>query len=86
MFCFEILRIFGEKSQKRKNWKSGHFGLLRRSVGNPRRGIDQRQGVGCLAAARPRCQNGTPWVHHDVAKLCRDIATVYKGQNFGFLF
>ena len=24
MFCFEILRIFEEKSQKGANWKSGH--------------------------------------------------------------
>ena len=61
MFCFEILRIFGEKLQKSKNWKFGHFELLRcSSVGNPRRNVDLRQGMGCLAAARPRCQNGTP--------------------------
>ena len=59
MFYFGILRIFGEKSQKSTNWKSRHIGLLRRSVGNPRR---LRQGVGCLAAVRPRCQNGTPRV------------------------
>ena len=73
MFCFEILRIFGE------NGKSRHFRLLCRSVGNPRRSVDLRQGVGCLALARPRCQNGTPRVHHDVA-------SVHRGQNFGFLF
>ena len=40
MFCFKILRIFGEKSQKSKNWKSGHFEFLRRSVGNPCCGVD----------------------------------------------
>ena len=45
MFCFEILKIFGEKLQKRKNWKSRYFGLLRCNVGNPRRGVDLRQGV-----------------------------------------
>ena len=60
MFCFEILRIFEEKLQKGANWKSGHIGFLRRSVGNPCLDVDLRQGVGCLAAVRPRCQNGTP--------------------------
>ena len=60
MFCFGILRIFGEKSKKSKNWKSGHFELLCRSVGNPRHGVDLLQGMGCLTAARPRYQNGTP--------------------------
>ena len=79
MNCFGILRTFGEKSQNSKNWKSGHIRLLRRSVGNPRRGVDLHQGVGCLAAARPRCQNGTP-------RVCRGIAIVHRGQNFGFLF
>ena len=62
MNCFGILRTFGEKLQNSKNWKSGHIGLLRRSVGNPRCGVDLCQGVGCLAAVRPRCQNGTPHV------------------------
>ena len=46
-FCFGILRIFGEKSQKYKNWKNlGIIGLIRLSVRNPRRGVDLRQGVG----------------------------------------
>ena len=66
MFCFGILRIFGENLQKSKRWKSRHFGLL-------------RQGVGCLAAARLRCQNGTPWV-------CRGVDTVHIKQIFGLLF
>ena len=91
MFCFEVLRIFGEKSQKNKNWKSWHIGLLRRNVGNPCRGVNLRQGVGCLAAARQRCQNGTPRVRHDVAVLrhneglrciavlCHSVATVHRG-------
>ena len=56
MFCFEILRIFGEKTQNSKNRKTGHIGLLRRSVGNPRRGVGLCQGVGSLSAARTRCQ------------------------------
>ena len=79
IICFRILRIFGEKLQKSKNWKSGHIGLLHRSVGNPRCGVDQPQGMGCIVAARLRCQNGTPRVRHGVA-------TVHRGQNFGFLF
>ena len=49
----------------------GIIGLLRCSVGNPRRGVDLRQGVGYLAAVRPRCQNGTPPIRRDVAKLRR---------------
>ena len=36
IICCGILRIFGEKLQKSKNWKSRHIGLLRRRVGNPR--------------------------------------------------
>ena len=42
MFCFGFLRIFGGKSQKGgKKWKSRQkIGLLRHSVGNPRRGVD----------------------------------------------
>ena len=79
MFCFETLRFFGEKSQKSKNWKSRHFGLLLRSVGNPRHGVDLHQGVGCLAVAMLRCQNGTPRVR-------RGVATVHRGKIFGFLF
>ena len=54
MIYFRILRIFGEKSQKEENWKSRQNELLRRSVGNPHRGIDLHHSVGCLAAARPR--------------------------------
>ena len=46
MFCSRILRSFGEKSQNRKTRKSGHFRILRRSVGNPCCGVDLRQGVG----------------------------------------
>ena len=69
MICFGILRIFGEKSQKGANWKSGHIVLL-------------HQGVGCLAAVRPRCQNGTPCVRHNVAKLHRGVATVQSEKFF----
>ena len=47
MFCFEIWSDFGEKSQKYKNWKNlGIIKLLCRSVRNPHRGLDLRQGVG----------------------------------------
>ena len=53
----------------RKTRKSGHIGLLRRNVGHPRHVIDLRQGVRCLAVARPRCQNGIPWVRHGVATV-----------------
>ena len=40
MFCFEFLRIFGEKSQKLKVGKNlGKHGLLCHGVGNPRRSM-----------------------------------------------
>ena len=56
---------FWRKSQKGgKLEKSWQIGLLRCSVGNPRRGVDLRQGVGTLAVARPGSQkwhpSGTP--------------------------
>ena len=79
MFCFGILRIFVGKSQKCKNWKIwASLGLLWRSVRNPRRGVDLRQGVGYLAVARPRCQNGTPWVRRGVAKLRRSVEVLRR--------
>ena len=100
MFCFEILRIFGEKSQKSKTWKSGYFGLLRRSIGNPRCGVRRptprhgmpRQGKAEVPKWHP---SGTP--RHIkamprrrpmiyIAVLCRGVAIVHKGQNFGFFF
>ena len=47
MFCFGILRTFGENRKSAKNWKNlGIIGLLRHSVGNLHRGVDQCQGVG----------------------------------------
>ena len=47
MFCFLILSYFGEKSQKCNKMEIlGIIGLLRCSVGNPRRGVDLLQGVG----------------------------------------
>ena len=71
MICFGFLRIFREKLQKRKTEKSGQNGLLRRNIGNPHCGVDLCHSMGCLAAVRPRGQNGTPRVRHDVAKLRR---------------
>ena len=92
IICFGIFRIFGEKSQKTKNLKSGQIGLLHHSVGNPRRDIDLRQGVGCRVATRLRCQNGTPRVchgvaklHHSVAVLRRIVATVHSDKFFNFI-
>ena len=47
MFCFEILRIFKGNHKKEENWKNmGIIRLLRRSIGNPRHGVDLHQGVG----------------------------------------
>ena len=58
MLCFEILRIFGENRKKKKKKKTGKsvifeflrsrfYGFLRRSVGNPHRGVALRRSVGC---------------------------------------
>ena len=59
MFCFRFLRIFGQKSQKSKRENLGKHGLLRRSVGNPRRGVALRRRVGC-----PHCgEAGVPKWH-----------------------
>ena len=58
----------------------GIIGLLRCSVGNPRRGVDLRQGVGYLSAARARWQNGTPRVRHGGALLYHGVATVHSEQ------
>ena len=92
MFCFEILRIFGEKSQKSKLKNLG-------TSGSPCCGVDLRRSVGCLAAARPRCQNGSPRVRHGVAKLRRgkglhrsvavlrhSVDTVHNEQILNFCF
>ena len=47
MFFFWDFEVFWRKSQKRGKLENlGIIGLLRRSVGNPRCGIDLRQGVG----------------------------------------
>ena len=46
MICFGILRICGGNRKKRKSGKSVKIGLLRCNVGNPRRGVDLRQGMG----------------------------------------
>ena len=64
----------------------GIIGLLRRSVGNPRRGIDLCQGVRYVTAVRPRCQNGTPRVRHDVALLRRGVAIVHNEKFLDFCF
>ena len=39
-----------------------------------------------LAAARPRCQNGTPRVRRGIAKLRRGVAIVRSEKFFGVLF
>ena len=91
MFCFEVLGIFGEKSQKRKEKNMGTSGSyaaawVRRSVGNPRRGIDLCRRVGCLTTARPRCQFGIAWVCHGISFLHYGVDTVHSEKVFGFLF
>ena len=73
MFCFGIFRIFGGNRKNEENWKIwAKFGLLRRSVGNPRCGVDLRQGVGhprrseaevpkWHPSGTPRRSKATPW-------------------------
>ena len=85
MFCFEILRIFGEKLQ---NSKAGNLGIS----GYPHCSIDLRCCVGCLASTRPRGQNGIPQVRHGVEKLRRNevlrcnVAIVHNEQILDFCF
>ena len=51
MFCFGILRNFGGNRKKEEKLENlCIIRLLLRSVGNPRRSVDLRQGVGY-----PRC-------------------------------
>ena len=52
---------FWRKNARRKPEKSGQNGLLCRSVGNPRHGVNLRRSMGCLAAMRPRCPKGHPF-------------------------
>ena len=81
MICFEILMIFGKKNRKRAKLE---IELLRRSVGNPRCGVDLRRSVGCLATARPRGQNPPPppsRVRHDLALLRCSLAMLCRGIN-----
>ena len=72
------------KSVKLENL--GIIGLLRRSIGNPRYGIDLRQGVGCPhrgEAEVPKWHpSGTP--RHSIAS---SLSSYYSQQEmFEFLF
>ena len=94
MFCFDILRIFGEnhKKKKKKLENLAFFRFLRRSVRNPHRGVDLRCNVGCLTAARPRGQNDPPsgTLRHSFATpwrgLLRGVDTVHREQISDFCF
>ena len=60
MFCFEFLRILEKNCKKGKLENQGKHGLLRRSVGNPCRGVALCRSVGGLTLTRPRCPKGHP--------------------------
>ena len=47
MICFEFLRILEKNRKKGKPENLSKYGLLRCSVGNPRRGVALRRSVGC---------------------------------------
>ena len=87
IFCFEFLRIFGEKSQKSKKENLGKHGPLRRSIGNPHSGVAYAAAWDALTVARPGCQNGTPRVRHDIAllrhsrELCRSVIMLCCGVD-----
>ena len=71
MICFGFWRIFWRKIVKEQTGKSGHIGLLRHSVGNPRRGLNLRcRWDACYA----------------VAMLCHGVATVHNEQISIFVF
>ena len=76
MFCFGILRIFG-KNRKSANLENlGIIGLLRCSVGNSRRDIDLRQGMGYPRHGEAEVPKWHPSVLH------RGVATVHNEQFF----
>ena len=84
---FWVLRIFGEKSQKEENWKSGQKGLLHRSVGthvtawdaSPWRGQGAQKGTPqlCHGVALLRRYGG---LRRNVAVLRRGVATVHTSH------
>ena len=79
MFCFGILRIFGENHKSAKIGKSG-------IIGNPRRGINLRQGVGYPRRGEAEVPDwnpsGTP--QHSIAAPWRSYCS--QRAIFGFLF
>ena len=96
-YCYVLFwdfENFWRKSQKGGKLENlGKNRLLRHNVGNPRRGVDLRQGVGYPCRDEAEVQNGTPQVRRGVVKLHRreglrirvavlhhDVATIHKGQ------
>ena len=75
---------------KVKSGKNLGIGLLRRSVGNPSRGVALRRSVGCLVEARLRCSKGHPLGtlrrSLAVAALRRGVDTVHSEQISNFCF
>ena len=73
--------ILEKNSKSEKTGKSGHYriGLLRRNVGNPRRGVDLRHGVGY-----PRCGKAeVPKLHPLSTPQCSYCS---QRASFEFLF
>ena len=59
IFCFGILRIFGGNRKKEEKLENlGKIGLLRHSVGNPRRG--KAEVPKWHPSSKPRRSKGTP--------------------------
>ena len=72
MILFWVLGIFGEKSQKEQERKSG-----KKRAPMPQRGVPSpRRGRGTKMAP--------PWVRYGVALLCRGVDTIHSKQIFGF--
>ena len=85
MFCFAILRIFGGNRKKKENWKIwGKIRLLHHSVGNPRRGVDLRQGVGYPRRCEVEVPKRDPYASGE--GLRRSVATVHSEQFLDFCF
>ena len=79
MFCFEILSDFGENRKRGKLEKSRLFGFLRRSVGNPRRGVALHCSVGCpLRGEAEVPKMAPPCVRYGVVVLLRSVDTVHS--------
>ena len=94
MICFGILRIFGEKTQNKKNgiwafWAPmpQHREPTPRHSLTPHRGMPRRgEAEVPKRAPGPRVCHDVALLRYSVAILCCDVDTVHSEKIFGFCF